>query len=172
MDNSDKSTGQGATLIFFQALIAYIRKYQLNSGAELARLIGRPPRTVGDWVNTNEKRRIEPSEETQKEVLELLKRSPDEIRDLRQLPPAVRPLVVSRETLPVNLNTNQIIELAVLNLKSLALLTPLILSERFTADDRRRFREQAGKGAVFKLSNELSRLCGETARREIPEGGK
>jgi len=171
MENSDKSEGQGATLIFFQALVAYIKKYQLYSGAELARLINRPPRTVGDWVNTNEKRRVEPSEETQKEVLELLKRSPDEIRSLRQLPPAVRHLVASA-AMPVNLSTEQIIELVVLNLKSLALLTPLILSERFTADDRRRFREQAGKGAVFKLSNELSRLCGETARREIPEGGR
>ena len=49
-------------------------------------------------------------------------------------------------------------------------LAERLLSDEFSADDRRKLRELTANGrsnAVFDLSNALNRLCGERARKEI-----
>lgn len=42
-----------------------------------------------------------------------------------------------------------------------------ILSDDFTADDRKQLRKKAGDGGVFEFKNALARLCGERAREEL-----
>jgi hypothetical protein len=43
-------------------------------------------------------------------------------------------------------------------------LAELVLTDEFSADDRAELRKLCGGDGVFRLSNRLSNLCGETAR--------
>lgn len=68
-------------------------------------------------------------------------------------------------------NTHQVMIDSLAGLINAAIpLAQAILSDDFTAEERRLLREATVKGrtnGVFELSNLLSRLCGERARKEI-----
>ena len=49
-------------------------------------------------------------------------------------------------------------------------LAKVLASDECSAEDRKKLRELAGQDGIFRLSNLLNQLCGETARREV--GGK
>ena len=49
-------------------------------------------------------------------------------------------------------------------------LARLLMSDEFSADDRKRMRELAGANGVFDLSNLMTGLCGEKARDRAQEG--
>ncbi|MFC1656547.1 hypothetical protein ACFL14_01085 [Patescibacteria group bacterium] len=55
------------------------------------------------------------------------------------------------------------------NIQALDSLVGLVLSDSFTAEDRAKIRQLAGSDTVFRTSNSLNRLCGETARRKISQ---
>lgn len=68
------------------------------------------------------------------------------------------------------LNDGQVIETLAHLVLATRPLAERVLSDDFSADDRRRLRELTANGrsnAVFDLSNLLNRLCGERARKEI-----
>ena len=64
-----------------------------------------------------------------------------------------------------------VIEAFALGVQMLLPLADLLLSDRFTADDRNRMREAAGTTGVFDLSNRLHALCGEKARMRAKSEG-
>lgn len=49
-------------------------------------------------------------------------------------------------------------------------LARLLMSDQFTAEDRKRMRDEAGGNGVFDLSNLMTGLCGEKARNRAQEG--
>lgn len=79
---------------------------------------------------------------------------------------------------PVNgvLTNNQIIEAAAHQILGLLPLLENLDSERFSDSERQNLRNRAVGDGIFRLSNLASRLCSQTARREIPiqeaKGGK
>lgn len=46
-------------------------------------------------------------------------------------------------------------------------LVELVLSDKFTKEDRKELRELSGRDGVFRLSNALNKLCSEKAREQI-----
>jgi len=46
-------------------------------------------------------------------------------------------------------------------------LAEKIVSDEFTAEDRRNLRKMTGGDNIFRLSNALNALCGETARKQV-----
>lgn len=48
-------------------------------------------------------------------------------------------------------------------------LVDRVLSDDFTPEERAKVRQKAGVDVIFKLSTRLNRLCGEQARRELPQ---
>lgn len=54
--------------------------------------------------------------------------------------------------------------------KQISAMLPLaerVASDKFSVEDRRMLREMAGDGVIFRLSNLLTKLCGERAREIV-----
>ena len=46
-------------------------------------------------------------------------------------------------------------------------LAKRLASDDYSAEDRKKLRELAGKHTIFELNNELAKLCGERARKMV-----
>lgn len=116
---------------------------------------------LGRMKDIAEKHRAE-TERRMKELARMLDKSPD-AAEPRTIPPILRP-----ERAPTTAGDRELVIHALAGLVNAMLpLATRLVSDSFSAEDRKALHALTGESNIFKLSNALSRLCSETARKNI-----
>ena len=63
-----------------------------------------------------------------------------------------------------SLSNQELLEVLAAQTRAMIPIVEVVLSDRFTAEERRQLHKQAGGERVFKLSTALARICSEKAR--------
>jgi hypothetical protein len=77
--------------------------------------------------------------------------------------------VRATETLVESINHSRLVTVFANMVRAMGPLAELLASDDYTDEEREQLREEAGRWGVFRLKNNLVRLCGERARREMKE---